>query len=149
MKARAYIPKGESPRAGYGLVEVVVALGLVTIFLLGVTRMYIHITRNGGFAEEMTYAAILGDAKLSRLQTLPFVAAELDPNWHRDPENPLTQQGRQYLRFWSVNQSSAGREVTVYVAWGTGLDEAACVSGEALTRSGCAHLTLKAHIVSP
>jgi prepilin-type N-terminal cleavage/methylation domain-containing protein len=130
-------------KRGFGLVEVMVALVVIAIFIVAVTRMYMASTRVSAYADNLTYASALGHTKLLFLKALPYDARELDAGWHRDPGNPIQEGGRTFYLFWSVLMQPKKKEITVYAAWNDRGQADNFGAQAELQGSGCAHVEFR------
>jgi prepilin-type N-terminal cleavage/methylation domain-containing protein len=64
--------KALDPRAGFTLIEVVVALGLMVTVSIGVAHLFAMAVRSGAAAREQTASTILAAAKLEQLRSLTW-----------------------------------------------------------------------------
>src|SRR5688572_3561302 len=60
------------PRAGFTLIEVVIALGLMVTVSIGVAHLFAMAVRSGAAAREQTASTILAAAKLEQLRSLTW-----------------------------------------------------------------------------
>ena len=105
MKEKELINKG------FPLLEVLIAISIFAVGLLGVATMQISAIRGNRLGNEVTQATFLGQAKLEELKNSTNVANEPDGN---------DQQGI-FTRTWVITPNTAySRRVTVTVAWTIG-----------------------------
>lgn len=104
-------------RKGFSLVEVMVALCLLTISALAFFRMHVVCVQARAYGENLTRASVLGTSWMAHLESLPSSAPELAPRWHQDPGNPIMDSGVPFYRFWIIRETPRGLDATVYVAW--------------------------------
>jgi prepilin-type N-terminal cleavage/methylation domain-containing protein len=104
-------------KKGFSLIEVMIALCILMVSAMAFFRMHHACVQARAYGECLTRAAVLGSSRMMALGSLPGAAPELSPAWHQDPGNPLPDGGMGFYRFWTVRQTPAGREATVYVAW--------------------------------
>ena len=105
MKEKELINKG------FTLLEVLIAISIFAVGLLGVATMQISAIRGNRLGNEVTQATFLGQAKLEELKNSTNVANEPDGN---------DQQGI-FTRTWVITPNTAySRRVTVTVAWTIG-----------------------------
>lgn len=124
---------------GFSLIEVLVALVVIMVFFLGVSKTALLSTRSCTYSQDLTCASMLGHSKLLALKGLPFDSADLSPAWHQDPDNPIIRENRGFYCFWQVSDVSLGRSVELFVAWTDSQREAPVnfSSLADLQRSGC------------
>lgn len=124
---------------GFTLIEVLAALVICMIVFTAAARLSLFSIRSAGSSETRTFASICGHTKLASLVNMPPEAPELETCWHRDPDNPVVQGGREFYRFWQVADIETGRKVVLYVAWNDGARDGAedISSEEDLKASGC------------
>ena len=109
--------EGVQVKKGFTLIEVMLSLCIIMVFVLAVSKLSVLAIHSKSYGEYLTYATVLGHSKLVSLRTLPFTCQELQQNWHQDPLNPLVSGGREFYRFWTVEDKPHGKEVILYVAW--------------------------------
>lgn len=136
-------------KRGFGLVEVLIALMILTVVMVAVTRMYIASSRANTYAENLTYAAALGHSRLISLKALAYDAPELHTGWHRAPGNPQPEAGRRFYLFWSVEGREGGKDIVVYTAWDDQAPAQDFGSAQALLASGCAHREFAGYVSNP
>jgi hypothetical protein len=129
---------------GFGIVEAVLALFLLMLCAVCVFRANQACVLSASYGESLCRAGVLGSEALSTLRVLQLDAPELEPGWHKDPENPIREKGGAFFRFWSVEKTPTGKKATVYVAWadrsrGNAGD---FNSGEEISASNCPRVVL-------
>jgi type II secretory pathway pseudopilin PulG len=118
--------------AGMTLIEVLVALLLATIALLGALALLLTSTRGGAFARNMTEASILAQSKLEERVTMTGVTTTtsplVPPNGAETVETTLNALGKvdtaagifTRTTTWGLVTAPDGslrRSITVTVAW--------------------------------
>jgi len=102
---------------GFTLIEVLVALCVIMVFFVGISKISVLATRSSRYADDLTYATAFGHSKLLSLKALPVDSPSMSLDWHQDPDNPLSCQNKEFYRFWLISKVSLGKEVRMYVAW--------------------------------
>jgi prepilin-type N-terminal cleavage/methylation domain-containing protein len=102
---------------GFTLIEVLIALCVIMVFFVGISKISVLTTRSSRYSEDLTYATALGHSKLLGLKAVPISSPSMSLDWHQDPGNPLSCQNKEFYRFWLVSKVSLGKEVRMYVAW--------------------------------
>ena len=127
---------------GFTLIEILVALCMIMVFFVGISKISVLTNRSSRYSEDLTYAAALGHAKLLGLKALPISSPSMSLDWHQDSENPLTCQNKEFYRFWLVSEVSLGKEVRMYVAWNDKAKDSVYNFGsfEDLTSSQCSKI---------
>lgn len=119
MTVRALVPSPAravvtEPRAGFTLIEVLIALAIAGIGLAGVTALLVVSSRATSYARHAAEASVLAEDRLEHLRALP--AAQL-----RDGSDVVDAIGRPatdgFARRWTVTPAGALYRVTVQVAW--------------------------------
>lgn len=136
-------------KKGFGLVEVMIALMIISVVIIAVTRMFMVSTRTNTYAESLTYASALGHSRLVSLKALAYDAPELQDGWHRDTGNPIREGERRFYVFWSVQTQENGKAITAYTAWDDQSEARDFGSADALLNSGCGHVEFRGGIPNP
>ena len=109
------------PRSkGYTLLEVLVALVISSIGLLGLAQLQIVATRSNSFSNHITTGITLAKDQLEVFRNLQYDHPQLVAGNHIDPGNPFTSQtGISYNRRWTVavDGTTNLRTITITVAW--------------------------------
>ena len=106
----------EAP-GGFTLLEVLIAVSILTVGLLGVASMQVSAIRANDFASAQTEAATVGMDRIEKLLRLPYDHADLlaTGNPHTDPTPPTG-----YTIGWNVTDNSPlnnTKTVIVTVNW--------------------------------
>lgn len=107
------------PRAGFTLIEVLIALIVFAIGVLGLAIVIPLGTRKIGKAGQQTRASSLAAECAENLLTTPYGDGDLTAGTHLDPNNPI--DGRYYVR-WTVTDNTPQtdcKKVLITVARGS------------------------------
>jgi type IV pilus assembly protein PilV len=103
-------------QAGFTLIEVLVAMMIMTIGLVGVVAMQKGAYSASGFSRRATEAAVLGEDKLEQLRTIPINTATEDSDTI-DASGVVTVDGP-FTRTWTFEYpTSVLLAITVTVSW--------------------------------
>ena len=96
---------------GFTLIEVLVALVILSIALLALAGLMVRTTRNNSFGGHMTEAATFGQDKLEELKAVSWLA--IVPGSDRKTGNA----GIDYGRSWQVATSGNLKTITMTINW--------------------------------
>jgi type IV pilus assembly protein PilV len=100
---------------GFTLIEVLVALVILTVGLLGVTAMQITAIRGNHFSGNLTRATVLAQNKLEELKHLPYYDTKLSSG--QSPQQ-LTDSGIVYTIQYDVAAlGTTMKNITATVHW--------------------------------
>jgi Tfp pilus assembly protein PilV len=104
-----------SRERGFTLVEVMVALLLTVVAVIGIVALYMVETRASGFSRHEGEASVLAEDKMEVLRTVTPPASGSDAT----PVDPEGGTGGIYTRVWSITAGSAAgySDYTVQVKW--------------------------------
>jgi len=113
---------------GFTLLEVLIAISILTVGLLGVAQMQIMGIRGNYFSGNTTAALTLAEEKMEDLLGKSYTDAELAGSGapgtdHNDLDNPIDETGQTggiYNRMWTVIDNTPitdTKTVTVSVSW--------------------------------
>ncbi|RLA95339.1 MAG: hypothetical protein DRG25_00490 [Deltaproteobacteria bacterium] len=131
---------------GFTLIEVMIAIVILSVGLLALAQMQIFAMNGNLFASNMTVASTLAQDKLEELKGVilddpdlmdtnpanngsifdPRIASFYPPD-HEDPNNPINESGgttglRRYTRLWNIaddTPTEGAKTVVVFVFWGS------------------------------
>jgi len=135
---------------GFSLIEVMVALLIIMLFSVSITKLYILSVRSNAYSEMNTRATILGHTKLVWLKSAKTASSEIKGPWHKDQDNPIMDKNLSFYRFWGIEDKVFGKEISMYVAWddGNGGTLKDFSSAAELKGSKCASINLTDFITS-
>ena len=111
---------GMRKQEGFTLLEVMIAVLIMSIGLLGLTGLQIVATKTNSFSNQMTVGITLGQDKLEELRNLAYDDAQLTAGTHPDSGNPIKGVGDMgFNRSWSVVEDAVNtlKTITVTVQW--------------------------------
>jgi Tfp pilus assembly protein PilV len=104
-----------SPDGGFTLIEVLIAMTLTALAIMGILALYITETKASGFSRHSTEASVLAEDKIEKLRTGPPIA--IAPTTETNI-TALDAAGGIYTRVYSQVLSAATyADVTVTVSW--------------------------------
>jgi type IV pilus assembly protein PilV len=116
------IGEGKTVEAGFTLVEVLIAIFLLTVGILGMASMQVMALQGNSFAGNISESNALCQYKIEELMALPYDHADLEdlnadatPTSYTDPSPP---DG--YVITWEVDADNPvpdTKEIEVKVAW--------------------------------
>src|SRR4030042_2282080 len=88
MKHRALKRLLVKKSEGFTLLEVMIALVILSVGLLGVCALQLVAIKTNAFSSEMTYATMIAQQQAEILKSLPFTNTNLDAATESDPHTP-------------------------------------------------------------
>jgi type IV pilus assembly protein PilV len=113
-KRNGFLSVVEAP-AGFTLLEILIAISILSVGLLGVASMQVFAIRANGFASAQTEAATAGMDRIEKLLHRPYDHTDLDAGSHTD-----TSLLAGYTITWNVTDNSPfnnTKTVIVTVSW--------------------------------
>jgi len=110
-------------QSGFTLLEVLIAISILTVGLLGVAQMQIMGIKGNYFSGNTTAALTLAEEKMEDLLGKSYTDAELTNGNHPDANNPIDETGQAggiYSRMWIVTDNTpitGTKTATVSVSW--------------------------------
>ncbi len=109
-------------QSGFTLVEVLVAISLMSVALLGFASVGVNSIRNDSFSRKTNVALALAQAKLEQLHSLPYSSSQWTSGSHSESGlDEDSNTGGEYTRSWVVTLDYGGhsglRRVSVTVSW--------------------------------
>ena len=110
-------------QSGFTLLEVLIAISILTVGLLGVAQMQIMGIKGNYFSGNTTTVLALAEEKMEDLLGKSYSDAELTNGNHPDTNNPIDETGQAggiYTRMWTVTDNTPitdTKTVMVNVSW--------------------------------
>ena len=101
--------------SGFTLIEVIIAISVLTIGILAVASMQVSAIRGNSFAIRQTESTTIALDRMEKIMALSYEDAELAAGSHTDPSPPS-----RYGVVWNVAADSPlnnAKRVTVMVTW--------------------------------
>jgi type IV pilus assembly protein PilV len=106
---------------GFTLLEVMIALVILSVGLLGLAALQLVAIRGNSFSSEMTYATMLAQQHAEILKGLPFNDANLAPADEQNPHTAIgSSKGVQYAVRWTIADNTPDTDmktVNLTVQW--------------------------------
>ncbi len=102
---------------GFSLIEILIALVILSIALLGLAGLMVQTTKNNSFGGRMTEAATFAQDKLEEFRAIGWV--KIPPNTG-GIDHPNGATGIVYARNWQVAPNPINgnlKEITVTINW--------------------------------
>jgi type IV pilus assembly protein PilV len=101
-------------KKGFSLIEVLVALVILSIAILATAGLMVTTTKNNSFGNNMTEAATLAQDKMEELLVTPW--GDISTNNDEVPGST----GFRFTRNWNVADAGLLKTITVTVHWDDG-----------------------------
>jgi prepilin-type N-terminal cleavage/methylation domain-containing protein len=111
MISKLSIGKRLTAHEGFSLIEVLVAIGIFSIAILGLAVGAITITRANKTSQFHTVGTNLAQDKLEQLKASAFAAVDAGG------DVPPPVQGVAFTRNWTVNSTATFKQINVTVQW--------------------------------
>jgi prepilin-type N-terminal cleavage/methylation domain-containing protein len=98
---------------GFSLIEVLVALVILSVSLLALAGLMVTTTKNNSFGNHMTEAATFAQDKLEELRAIKW--ENLSHGNYTDQQDVPT--GITYTRNWNVTTNGSLKTITISVNW--------------------------------
>ena len=105
-------------KKGFSLIEVLVALVILSIAILATAGLMVTTTKNNSFGKNMTEAATLAQDKMEELLVTPW--GNISNN--NDVVQVQGSAGIPFTRSWNVADAGSLKTITVTVNWNDGTD---------------------------
>ena len=100
---------------GFTLIEVLVALVILSFSLLALAGLMVTTTKNNAFGNHMTEAATFAQDKLEELRAVKW--ENLADGNHTDATPQIGSTGINYNRNWNVTTNGSLKTITINVNW--------------------------------
>jgi type IV pilus assembly protein PilV len=110
LRSNAVLKRAREGGSGFTLLEVVVAVSILTFGLLAVASMQASSIRGNALADGMTESSTWALDRLEKLMTLPYTNANLSSGFHQDPSPPAG-----FTITWTVTDNSPFTDVKTLV----------------------------------
>lgn len=102
--------KGKISEEGFTLLEVMIALMILSVGILGFMKLQIASIQGNAFGIEMTQATITGQEKMEELKNMAYGAMT-------GGNDTVTRAGVPFARSWTVTPSGTISTIEVVVGW--------------------------------
>lgn len=96
---------------GFSLIEILIALVILSIALLALAGLMVQSTKNNSFGAHITEAATFAQDKLEELRATSWVA--LTPG----SDQKMGSNGIDYARSWTVVTNDNVKTITININW--------------------------------
>ncbi|OGP81487.1 MAG: type IV pilus modification protein PilV [Deltaproteobacteria bacterium RBG_16_54_11] len=121
MKHRALQRLLVKKSEGFTLLEVMIALVILSVGLLGLGALQLVAIKTNAFSSEMTYATMIAQQQAEILKSLPFTDANLTAATEANPHTGVgSGKGVQYAISWTVTDNSPATDmkiINISVQW--------------------------------
>jgi prepilin-type N-terminal cleavage/methylation domain-containing protein len=100
---------------GFTLVEVLVALIILSFSLLALAGLMVTTTKNNSFGSKMTEAATFAQDKLEELRAMRW--KDIPEGTNSDPVPKTGSTGTDYTRIWKVKTDGILKTITISINW--------------------------------
>lgn len=105
--------------AGFTLLEVLIAVVILAIGLLGLSALQLVAVKGNAYSSEMTYASMIARQKFEEFKNLEYNHADLLPANNPHTQTVADSRGVTYTLTWNVadHPSLVMRTITLDVSW--------------------------------
>ena len=113
------IERIEMNKRGFTLIEILIAMVILSVGVLGIFSMHIVSVRGNFFSHYLTEANCAAQDRLEFLDAIPYDAPQLQPDEHNDDNVNIS--GVTFSRKYRVDDDpNTGRRITYTVSWNDG-----------------------------
>lgn len=105
------------PEAGFTMIEVMVAMLLTAIAIIGIMALYMAQTKASGFSRHMTEATALCEDKLEQLRTMTASSVGINGTQTTLDEKGKTGAGGVYTRTWTYTPQASYVDIVCTMTW--------------------------------
>jgi prepilin-type N-terminal cleavage/methylation domain-containing protein len=105
-----------SPQAGFTMIEVMVAMLLTAIAIIGILALFMAQTKAGGFSRHTTEATALCEDKLEKLRTLTATSSGINGTDTNLDATGVTGTGI-YTRTWTYTAQTNWVDIVCTASW--------------------------------
>lgn len=105
-------------QGGFSLIELLVAVLLLTVGFLAVMTVFWTSASSGNFTRQMTTAASLGEEMLERAKTVSYASLGTTSGFVNYTAANVSAQS--FTRRWSITESGGVKTITAEISWGGG-----------------------------
>jgi prepilin-type N-terminal cleavage/methylation domain-containing protein len=127
--------QGQRVSAGFTLIEVMIAIVVLSIASLGAASTVIGVINGNNVSKRVAVATMLAQAKIEDLKNLQYMNTDLTVGTHPVPPETVTVTGGgSYTRWWTVTDliGVVMKTVAVCVRWKGTASTAQCINDGAL-----------------
>lgn len=111
---------------GFTLLEVLIAMAIFSVGLLGLASLSVHTITGNASSKRISSATVLAESKVEAFRNMAFDDSDLSAGTHNDPNNPVDEDGNSggmYTRSWIVTDNTPFpgiKKAEVAVSWDSG-----------------------------
>jgi len=105
--------------AGFTLLEVLIAIVILAIGLLGLSALQLVAVKGNAYSSEMTYASMIARQKFEEFKSLAYNDTDLLPANNPHTQTVTDSRGAVYTLTWNVadHASLVMRTITLDISW--------------------------------
>jgi len=107
---------GSIKSKGFSLIEMLIAIVILSISLLSLATLMVTTTRGNSFGSHVTEATMFGQDKLEEFRAMPWVAI---PNG-QETDQRTGATGVDFTRTWNVATNGNLKTINITVSWNDG-----------------------------
>jgi len=102
---------------GFSLVEVLIAIVILSIALLALAGLMVQTTKNNSFGHNMTEASTFAQDAFERLRARSYNSMVGGTDSITGLTNPRSATGQVYTRTWTIVKNTSEAEATITMIW--------------------------------
>ncbi len=114
------LPNRRTDETGFTLLEIIVAIVLITVALIGLASVTTTVINGNQFNKTLSLATTLAKDKMEELKSMPFASLPSAAATDYATGEGVTQAGSSgslFTRTWTVTGSANLKTITVTVTW--------------------------------